>query len=100
MHGLLGLIAFAVIILIVLKGIQEHLRHRDHERSLWHSSWGEVSLGSTLVVMITAVSSTTYLGGYLNPFLIGLMLSMGLAPLPRDQSKPDSDRGEARINTN
>ena len=100
MHGLLGLIALAVIMLIVFKGIRDHLRQSGHERSLWHSSWGEVALGSTLVVMITAVSSTTYLGGYLNPFLIGLMLSMGLAPLPRDQSKPEADQGEARINAN
>lgn len=98
MHGLLGLIALAVIMVIVFKGILGHLRHRSHDQSLWHSSWGEVALGSTLVVMITAVSSTTYLGGYLNPFLIGLMLSMGLAPLPETQSKLESTQGEARIN--
>ena len=100
MHRLLGLIALVVIMLIVFKGIRDHLRHRGHERSSWHSSWGEVALGSTLVVMITAVSSTTYLGGYLNPFLMGLMLSMGLAPLPVVQSTSESDQGEARINTN
>lgn len=97
MHGLLGLIALAVMMGIVFKGIRGHLRQRSHESSLWHSSWGEVALGSTLVVMITAVSSTTYLGGYLNPFLIGLLLSMGLAPLPEGQLKSESDQGEVRI---
>ena len=98
MHGLLGLISLLVISLIVFKGIREHLHNRALPRSLWHSSWGEVALGSSFIVMLTGLTSTSYLGGYLNPFLIGLMLSTGLAPLPGAQSKSESAQGEARIN--
>ena len=99
MHGLLGLISLLVIALIILKGIRTHLHHRSFPRSLWHSSWGEVSLGCIFIVMLTGTTTTTYLGGYLNPLLIGLMLSTALAPLPGCDSDPGPCQGEARINT-
>ena len=81
-HGLLGLISLLVVLVIVLKGIRAHLNHRTDSRSIWHSSWGEVSLGSALIILLTGIATSSYLGGYLNPLLIGLTLSVSLAPLP------------------
>lgn len=83
MHGLLGLIGLGVILILVSQGLCNHLAHRDSPRGLLSCSWAEAALGCTFVVLITAISSSTHLGGYLNPLLIGLMLSMSLAPLPQ-----------------
>ena len=95
MHGLLGGIAFAMLLIFVVKGIRDHLLHRDNERSLWSCSWGETALGTTLVVLFAAISSSTHLGGYLNPLLIGLMFSMGLISLPKCSVQPYSVQKES-----
>lgn len=80
MHGVLGILGIIAIMLLVVKGIRGQLRQNPQTSSFWLCSWSESALGCILLVAITALSSTTYLGGYLNPLLIGLILSMGLVP--------------------
>jgi len=92
MHGLLGFIAFAMLLIFVTKGIQNHLIQRNREQGFWHCSWGETALGTTLVVLFAAISSSTHLGGYLNPLLIGLAFSMSLITLPTSTSSTTSVR--------
>ena len=97
MHGVLGVIALGVILILVIQGIINHLCHRDSPQGIWSCSWAEAALGCTFVVMITAISSSTHLGGYLNPLLIGLMLSMGLISLPEKCAPQNSGQSNVRI---
>ena len=99
-HGVLGLISLLVILLIVFKGIRAHFNHRLEPRSLWHSSWGEVALGCTITVMLNGMTTTNYLGGYLNPLVIGLMLSASLAPLTASEFKRKSQQEKGIISSN
>ena len=99
-HGLLGFISLLVILLIVFKGIRAHLNHRLEPRSLWQSSWGEVALGCTITVMLNGMTTTNYLGGYLNPLVIGLMLSAGLAPITDSEFNSESQQEKSRISSN
>ena len=97
MHGLLGSIALLVLLILVSQGIRHHLRHRGDARGRWRCSWAEVALGTNLLILFTAISSSTHLGGYLNPLLIGLMLSMSLAPLPQASDPKNADQSDVRI---
>ena len=95
-HGVLGLISLLVILLIIFKGIRAHFNHRLEPRSLWNSSWGEVALGCTVTVMLNGITTTNYLGGYLNPLVIGLMLSTGLAPLKVSEFNSESQQEKSK----
>lgn len=80
MHGMLGIMGIMSIIFLAFKGARDQLRRFNSNICFWNCNCGEVTLGCMLVVAITALSSTTYLGGYLNPMLMGLVFSMSLVP--------------------
>lgn len=79
MHGIIGIIALSPVAVLIFKNIFNHLNDRFDEGIKWRASWGEVSAGLTLIAIIPSISSTTFLGGYVNPIIIGLLLSVCMA---------------------
>ena len=50
--------------------------------------------------MLNGMTTTNYLGGYLNPLIIGLMLSAGLTPLTVSEFNSETQQEKKKIGSN
>ena len=86
LHGLFGVVAILLLVLVSSHGMLHHLRlaqasnSKDTKRSSINFSWGEACLGFNLTILICSLTTTIHIYNHVNQLLIGLLLSASLAP--------------------
>ena len=86
-HGLLGLIGLIAFAALILHGLWRQLQpqHGQRDWSPWSSTdWGEVSLGLNLALLICALSTTVQEFSPLNQLLIGLLAGSACVARPAE----------------
>jgi len=89
-HGLLGLIALAILSISYITAIN----HQDVKKTetqeftvqIKECSWKEVCIGTSLVIVMSNLTTPVYLGSYWNAALMGIVL--GFAFIEPTQKKP------------
>jgi hypothetical protein len=102
-HGLLGLIALAIVAMIILQGIRLQLAAAKSRLPLALGpsgiTWAEIAIGLNLAITFNVLATTVYIYNQINQLLIGLLcasairsvsLSRKVATLPSysDQESP------------
>lgn len=85
-HGLLGLFALGILVLLVVLGLRRQLAGAGLRLpfGVRGTTWAEVSLGLNLALAFNALATTIHIGSQVNQVLIGLLAATALRPLPAE----------------
>jgi O-antigen ligase len=79
--GLLGLIAIAILIIILGRSVLNNLKQEANataQKSLWAPCWSETSITILITIAVCAASNTIYIYNLAIPLVLGLLLAIPL----------------------
>lgn len=77
--GLLGLIAIAMLIVILGRSVLNNLKQEANataKKSLWAPCWSETSITILITIAVCAASNTIYIYNLVIPLVLGLLLAI------------------------